>query len=169
MKLGELDMKEMRPTTGKVLQALFNILGRLEGKSFLDLFSGSGQIALYAHRKGASSVCLVESDRKRFGDIVKTMPEDVKCLCMDVRRALAKLDKNEERFDIVFADPPYGLGWGKELPQLINKYNRVLSLDGTLIFEHSEKERADDIPGWKREERTYGSTVLTFYRRSVDE
>ena len=96
MKLGELGMKEMRPTTGKVLQALFNILGRLEGKSFLDLFSGSGQIALYAHRKGASSVCLVESDRKRHGDIVKTMPVDVKCLCMDVRRALAKLDKNEE-------------------------------------------------------------------------
>lgn len=162
-------MKEMRPTTGKVLQALFNILRPLEGKSFLDLFSGSGQIALCAYKKRASLVCLVESDRKRFGDIVKTMPEDVKCLCMDVRRALSRFDKNEERFDIVFADPPYGLGWGKELPQLINKYNRVLSLDGTLIFEHSEKEFADDIPGWDREERTYGSTVLTFYRRSVDQ
>jgi len=162
-------MKEMRPTTGKVMLALFNILGRLEGKSFLDLFSGSGQIALYAHKKGASPVSLVESDRKRHCDIVKIMPEDVKCLCMDVRRALAKFVKNEECFDFVFADPPYRLGWGNELPQLIGRYDRVLSLDGTLIFEHSEKERANDIPGWKREERTYGSTVLTFYRRSVDE
>ena len=84
-------MKEMRPTMGKVMQALFNILGSLEGKSFLDLFSGSGQIALNAYKRGADRVSLVESERKRFGDIVKTMPEDVKCLCMDVRRAFLLL------------------------------------------------------------------------------
>lgn len=161
-------MKEMRPTTGKVSLALFNILGNLEGKSFLDLFSGSGQIALNAYRKGANPVCLVESDRKRHGDIVKIMPEDVKCLCMDVRRALSRFVKNGESFDIIFADPPYGLGWGTEFPRLVCKCSEVLSIDGTLIFEHSEKENADDIPGWEREERTYGGTVLTFYKRSVD-
>ncbi len=161
-------MKEMRPTTGKVLQALFNILGSLEGKSFLDLFSGSGQIGLNAYQRRAESVCLVESDRKRHFDIVKNMPEDVKCLCIDVRRALSRFAKNGESFDVIFADPPYGLGWGTELPQLICRYSEVLSTDGTLIFEHSEKEKADDIPGWKREERTYGGTVLTFYKRSVD-
>lgn len=161
-------MKEMRPTTGKVSLALFNILGSLAGKSFLDLFSGSGQIALNAYRKGANPVCLVESDRKRHGDIVKTMPEDVKCLCMDVRRALSRFAKNGESFDIIFADPPYGLGWGTEFPQLVCKCSGVLSMGGTLIFEHSEKEKADDIPGWEREDRTYGGTVLTFYKRSVD-
>ena len=162
-------MKEVRPTTGKVLQALFNILGPLKGKSFLDLFSGSGQIALNAYRKGADPVCLVESDRKRHGGIVKTMPEDVKCLCMDVRRALSRFVKSGESFDVIFADPPYGLGWGVELPQLIFKHSEVLFPNGTLIFEHSEKEDADDIPGWEREERTYGGTVLTFYKRSVDQ
>ncbi|MDD4160701.1 MAG: RsmD family RNA methyltransferase [Synergistaceae bacterium] len=161
-------MKEMRPTTGKVLQALFNILGPLDNKSFLDLFSGSGQIALNACRRGAGSVCLVESERKRYGDIVKTVPEEVKCLCMDARRALARFSKNGESFDIIFADPPYMLGWGTELPQLIKRYSGVLSADGTFIFEHSEKEKADDIPGWEREERAYGSTVLTFYQRGVD-
>ena len=162
-------MKEMRPTTGKVMQALFNILGPLNGNSFLDLFSGSGQIALNAYKRGADPVSLVESERKRFGDIVKTMPEDVKCLCMDVRRALSKFAKNGESFDVIFADPPYGLGWGAELPKLIYKHSEVLSPNGTLIFEHSEKEDADDIPGWEREERTYGGTVLTFYKRSVDQ
>ena len=162
-------MKEMRPTMGKVMQALFNILGSLEGKSFLDLFSGSGQITLNAYKRGADRVSLVESERKRFGDIVKTMPEDVKCLCMDVRRALSRFAKDGESFDVIFADPPYGLSWGAELPQLIFKHSEVLSPNGTLIFEHSEKEDADDIPGWEREERTYGGTVLTFYKRSVDQ
>ncbi len=160
-------MKEMRPTTGKVMQAVFNILGPLEGKSFLDLFSGSGQIAINAYNRGASPVLLIESEGKRFGDIVKSTPKDVKCHCMDVRRALSKLAKKGESFDYIFADPPYGLGWGSELPRLIFKYSEVLSEGGTLIFEHSEKEDADDIPGWDREERTYGGTVLTFYRRSV--
>ncbi len=161
-------MKEMRPTTGKVMQALFNILGPLKGKSFLDLFSGSGQIALNAYEKGADRVSLVESERKRFGDIVKTMPEDVKCHCMDVRRALARFAKTGESFDIIFADPPYGLGWGSELPILMSKNSEVLSKGGILVLEHSEKERAGDIPGWEREERIYGGTVLTFYKRSVD-
>ncbi|MFA5671275.1 MAG: RsmD family RNA methyltransferase, partial [Synergistaceae bacterium] len=49
----------MRPTTGKVMQALFNILGPLNGNSFLDLFSGSGQIALNAYKRGADPVSLV--------------------------------------------------------------------------------------------------------------
>ena len=58
-------LKEMRPTSGKVLLALFNILGNIHGKSFLDLFSGSGRVAATARLKGASPVVLVESDRKR--------------------------------------------------------------------------------------------------------
>ena len=161
-------MKEMRPTTGKVVLALFNILGPLKGKSFLDLFSGTGQIALNAYKRGASPVCLVESERKRFCDIVKNMPEDVKCHCMDVRRAMSKFEKNGESFDIIYADPPYELGWGAELPKLLHKHSGILSPGGTFIFEHSEKEAADDIEGWEREERAYGGTVLTFYRRSVD-
>ena len=64
MKQGGTDMKEMRPTTGKVMQALFNILGPLRGKSFLDLFSGSGQIALNAYKRGADGV----SRRARTAD-----------------------------------------------------------------------------------------------------
>ncbi|HAJ93325.1 MAG TPA: hypothetical protein DCM41_00370 [Synergistaceae bacterium] len=82
---------------------------------------------------------------------------------------MSRFVKSGESFDVIFADPPYGLGWGVELPQLIFKHSEVLSPNGTLIFEHSEKEDADDIPGWERKERTYGGTVLTFYKRSVDQ
>ena len=62
-------MKEMRPTTGKVVLALFNILGSLRENSFLDLFSGSGQIAIEAFKKVASPVYSVESERKRAAEI----------------------------------------------------------------------------------------------------
>lgn len=76
--------------------------------------------------------------------------------------------KKEKSFDVVFADPPYGLGWGNELPRLIMRYSGIVSADGLFVFEHSEKEPADMIRGWHTERRAYGSTVLTFYRRRAD-
>jgi 16S rRNA (guanine(966)-N(2))-methyltransferase RsmD len=164
-------MKEMRPTTGKVMLALFNIIGPLDGKRFLDLFSGSGQIAIEAKKRGAAFVCSVESDRKRHADIVKKAQKDVKCLCMDVRRAILKFAKNDESFDIIFADPPYELGWGSEFPALIESNCRVLADGGVVIFEHSEREAAGNLDPakWQREDRSYGGTILTFYRRSADQ
>lgn len=160
-------MKEMRPTTGKVLLALFNILGPLDGKSFLDLFAGSGQISAEAARRHADKVCCVESDKKRHADIVKRLPKDVKCLCMDVRRAVSRFAKNGESFDIIFADPPYELGWGKEFPELIESSDGVLSDGGVIIFEHSDREEIKELSAekWETEDRAYGGTVLTFYRR----
>ena len=164
-------MKEMRPTTGKVMLALFNKLGDISGQSFLDLFSGSGQIAAEAAKRGAGTVCLVESERKRHAEIVKRVPKDVKCLCMDVRRAVSRFAKNHENFDIIFADPPYELGWGKEFPSLIEANEGILSDDGVLIFEHSDREETLflDEQIWDREDRAYGGTILTFFKRKVVE
>ncbi|MDO5115268.1 MAG: RsmD family RNA methyltransferase [Synergistaceae bacterium] len=160
-------MKEMRPTTGKVMLALFNILGNIRGRSFLDLFSGSGQIALTAAKKGAAPVVCVESERARHAAIVKKAPADVKCLCADVRRAVARMAKKGECFDIIFADPPYNLGWGEELPRLLAGNENISAPGGVIIFEHSEEEEpaAMDETKWKREDRKYGGTVLSFYSR----
>lgn len=160
-------MKEMRPTTGRVLLALFNILGPLEGMSFLDLFSGSGQVAFEAEKRGAESVCFVESERKRYVEIVKKAPKGVKSFCIDARRAVSKFSKNKVSFDIIFADPPYDLGWGQELPKLIDDHSSILSDNGFFIYEHSVKEDVLELDSleWSREDRVYGSTVLTFYKR----
>lgn len=160
-------MKEMRPTTGKVLLALFNILGSLRGSRFLDLFSGSGQVAAEAFKKGACEVCCVESERKRHADIIKKVPGGVKCLCMDVRRAVTKFAKSGDQFDVIFADPPYELGWGREFPALIDANDSVLADGGVVIFEHSDREEISglDPEKWDREDRAYGGTVLTFFRR----
>ena len=160
-------MKEMRPTTGKVTLALFNILGNIHGRSFLDLFSGSGQIALTAARKGAAPVVSVESERKRHAEIVKKAPAGVKCLCFDVRRAVARFANNGVRLDIIFAHPPYNLGGGEEYPKLMAANGEILAPNGVIIFEHSEEEEpaAMDEAEWEREDRRYGGTVLSFYSR----
>lgn len=162
-------MKEMRPTTGKTLLALFNILGPIYDLAFLDLFSGSGQIAITAYRKGATPVYSVETVRKRHSDIVKKAPSEVKCLCMDVRRAVKKLAKENRKFDIIFADPPYDLGWGKEFPKLIATFSEIVSDNGVVVFEHASREIAEDLPEeiWSREDRTYGKSILTFYRKKA--
>lgn len=150
--------------------ALFNILGNINGRSFLDLFSGSGRMAYEAFKRGASPVVAVEADRKRHADIVKGAPPGVKCLCADVRRAVPRFVKNGESFDIIFSDPPYNLGWGMELPLLMADNGGILSRGGVWIFERSEEE--DPAPMdeniWERRDRKYGGTVLSFYTRRKD-
>lgn len=160
-------MKEIRPTTGKVLLALFNILGLLDGRSFLDLFSGSGQVAAEAVRRRAGEVYAVEADKKRFMEMSKRLPAEVKTLCMDVRRAVPRFVKNGKKFDIIFADPPYGIGWSRELPELIEKNAGILEWNGVLILEHSDREPAKEMDSvtWQSERRNYGGTVLSLYRR----
>lgn len=160
-------MKEMRPTAGKVMLALFNMIGPMEGKKFLDLFAGSGQVAAEAFRRGAEAVCAVEADKKRYAEMTKRLPKAAQSLCMDVRRALPRFVKNGDSFDVIFADPPYDLGWGKEFPELMEKNAEVLSPGGVIIFEHSHKEKLKELNPeiWEREERRYGGTVLSVYRR----
>lgn len=160
-------MKEMRPTTGKVLLALFNILGPLDGKGFLDLFAGSGQVAAEAARRRAGEVYAVESDKKRFALMSKKLPSGVKTLCMDVRRAVPRFVRNGQKFDIIFADPPYELGWGREFTELMEKNAAILAPGGVIVLEHSDREpvKEMDPAAWQREQRNYGGTVLSIYRR----
>lgn len=160
-------MKEFRPTSNKVAQALFNILGDVAGLRFLDLFSGSGQIAFRAAEKGAD-VTLVESDRKNFGDILKKTAPDIRCMNLDVRRALPKLLREDRQFDIIFADPPYMLGWGRELPKLLDANGKLLAYGAVFVFEHSEREIPSFSELWTTEQRAYGGTTLTFARRRND-
>lgn len=157
-------MKEMRPTSGKVMQALFNILGDISQLQFLDLFSGSGQIAFCAASKGAIAT-LVESDRRNFGEILKKAAPEIKCMNLDVRRALPKLLQREAKFDIIFADPPYMLGWGAELPKLLEANHKLLAEGGWIVFEHSQREKVIFSELWQTEDRNYGETTLTFATR----
>ena len=161
-------MKEVRPTSGKVLQALFSILGDVRGAAFLDLFSGTGRVARMARDRGACPVAAVEILPARVRQIRPLFPgdPDFLLLAMDIRRSLAYLKRKKRLFDIIFADPPYGDGWPPLLGELLfPPEGGVLAPEGIAVVEHSSRE---DFPAGGNyilaDRREYGDTVLTFLR-----
>jgi 16S rRNA (guanine966-N2)-methyltransferase len=155
---------------------LFNILsasGRLTGASFLDLFSGTGAVAMEALRRGASRVLAVESDRALAAGISRRMAEGTEASCVraDVRRAIPRLAANSDKcppFDVIFADPPYLMGWALVLPPMIDANPRILARGGVFVMERSSRETPAEI-SMPREDRTYGDTVLSFYWKPIPE
>ncbi|MBQ9564763.1 MAG: RsmD family RNA methyltransferase [Synergistaceae bacterium] len=158
-------MKEVRPTSGRVLLALFSILGPMEGKHFLDLFAGTGRVGLSALERGAGSVAWVESVRARAQAIERALPQngtETLVLSLELRRAVSWLLKRERAFDVLFADPPYHEGWGAELLN-VKGLDTLVSPNGVLVVEHSIREDLALPPPWAlRDQRDYGETRLTF-------
>jgi len=170
----------LRPTTDRVRESLFNILS-VEGRRFLDLFAGAGGVGLEAASRGASRVFLVESNRAcaqairtnigRCGFLNRPAGEDgvpdfevTEC---PVDRALRLLGRRGERFDIIFADPPYGAGAIGASLRLVQSLG-LLARGGVLVVQHSVR---DELParreGYQVEDsRRYGDTTLSFLRPS---
>jgi len=164
-------VKKARPTSGLVLQALFNILGPGAGKSFLDLFSGTGRVGLEALTKGFAPVVLVESSKKRPTEVAgSTGRREVEILAMDVRKALSLLENQGRLFDVVFADPPYGMGWVTRIASTRSRLGAVMKDKGIFVMEHSKREVA--VPaqwdGWSFRTRAYGDTLLTFFQKTIE-
>jgi 16S rRNA (guanine(966)-N(2))-methyltransferase RsmD len=155
-----------RPTTDFAKEALFNIIANyfdFESISVLDLFSGTGSISYEFASRGAERVDLVEINR-RYSDFIKRIVhlvgfKQVQIHTGDVFRLLPRI---KNKYDIVFADPPYDLNSIPDIPELIFKYN-VLSQDGWFILEHG---RNLDFSGHThfRELRKYGSVHFTIFR-----
>ena len=173
----------IRPTSGKVLLALLNILqssGHIDGCRFLDLFAGTGEVTIAAASRGAAFTLAVESDRTAASGIaarIASLPARAPAHVVrgDVRRIVPKLARECEadpsrKFDVIFADPPYCLGWGETLPGLIEDNAAILTERGVFVFEHSAREKpADRLPSvFARDDRIYGDTVLSFYRQRTE-
>lgn len=134
--------KHTRPTSDKIKETLFNILqGEIPGCRFLDLFSGSGGIAIEALSRGASEAVLVDHDREAVRcireNIRHTRFEDVsQVMAMDVLPALRRLDQLGRPFDIIFIDPPYRMDLEKRLlPWLLS--SELVHEDTLLVIETS--------------------------------
>ncbi|MBQ6773529.1 MAG: RsmD family RNA methyltransferase [Synergistaceae bacterium] len=159
-------MKDVRPTSNKVLLALFNILGdKVIDSKFLDLFSGTGRVGLEAIRHGASSCVFVESVKSRADSIRKQINSDTAIiLSLEIRRALSWLVKRGMRFNIIFADPPYNSGWGEVLTSLANLED-IFDDDALLIIEHSIREKINSHNLQIVLIKEYGETCLTFMKK----
>jgi len=165
-------MKEVRPTSGRMLLALMSILGskgKLNGCSFLDLFAGTGRVGIEALRRNAGLVYFVETLKSRAVEITKAIPHDYKdrstVLAIELRRALSWLIKRGLTFDVIYADPPYNEGWDKTLVPVLEKNHLLLKDDGVFIYEHSARENID-YSTWKlTESRFYGESAFTFFSK----
>jgi len=158
----------VRPTTDRVREALFEVLGDLvEGARVLDLYAGTGAIGIEALSRGAASCDFVESDPKAQAvireNLTRTALLDVsKVYPVPVARALTRL---QGPYDLVVADPPYEYDRAEsELAQVIT--SGLLADDGTLVVEHSQRKPWPQTLGGRAQlaSRRYGDTRVTFYR-----
>ncbi|WP_028950510.1 RsmD family RNA methyltransferase [Sulfurihydrogenibium subterraneum] len=154
-------MRDLRPTSNLVLQAIFNILYSVKGKDFLDLFAGTGQVGIKALEKGAKSVVFVDIEKKRIEDIKKKAKNyaNTNFIVSDALKFL----KTAQPFDVIFADPPYDY---KFYDKLIKLSFDTLKEGGILIVEHrSNNDLSNILPDDFLESRKYGDTVISFWRK----
>jgi len=161
-----------RPTSDKLRETLFNILGEsVRGCTFLDGCAGVGAIGIEAISRGAEAVIFVDQSRKAARMIRENLEAlDIKAgfkiLEIDLRKALDVCSRDGIVFDTVFIDPPY------ERQQIyINALKQfstlpLLAEDGVLIFESSKRKEMPEAAGNLKRVRTLiqGDSVLTFYR-----
>lgn len=142
-RLDTLDGLDTRPTLDRVKEALFSIIqNELWEAKVLDLFSGSGALALESLSRGAKEAYLCDSSKKAI-EIIKQnvkkthFEEQTKIINKDYRKCLEEFKK--EKFDIIFLDPPYRTNYGLEAVKYITE-NNMITNDGKIIFETDKKE-----------------------------
>ena len=159
----------IRPAMDRMRESLFAILGDLEGKSFLDLFTGSGMCGLEAYSRGAYPVVLVEKDKDKFPILLKNAAladKKLECKCMPVE---LYLQRSKNIFDIIYLDPPFPYQFHYDLLRTIAE-SPVLKTEGlVLIHRPKEKQLPEEIPPLSRiDQRTYGRSIVDFYRKAPE-
>ncbi len=157
----------VRPTSDMHKEALFNILANrydFEDLKVADLFSGTGNIAYEFASRGAPEIICVDAHPACVRYIARTSKEmdfPVVCVKSDV---VKYLQKTHEKFDIIFADPPYDFSQG-QLDDIVRAVveRELLLPGGSLIVEHS-KNRDFSENQYLTESRTYGGSVFSFFQ-----
>ncbi len=164
----------IRPTSDKVRESLFNIIGsdRIRDAALLDLFSGSGAVGIEAISRGARCATFIDNNFSH----IRIIKENIKTcgfeksstvIFGDVISVLGKFTREGKSYNIVFADPPYNYNnWSALLSKIINNVN--IAGSGFLIIEHSSRismpEQLNDLEGYGR--YVYGDSTLTVYSKS---
>ncbi len=158
-----------RPTQDRVREAVFDILGgRVAGTAVLDLFAGTGAMALEALSRGAASAVLVEADPRVFDVLMRNVESlgagGADALLSDYRQALRVLRARGKRFDLVFLDPPYGKGLGSAAAGALVRAGLV-GPGAAIVAEEAVRLPDDPFPpGWETTvDRRYGDTRIRVF------
>lgn len=159
-----------RPTTGRVKEFIFNYLGEsVVGSSILDLFSGTGSLGIEALSRGASKVVFTELAPSNVNMIKKNLrlcdfTEDAKILKGDVFRLMRKMSTEDERFDIILADPPFKGSLRERIVKGVDQ-SGILESDGVLIVEHESHDSDASRCGIHLiKQRRFGQCVVSIYQ-----
>lgn len=154
--------RDTRPTSDRVRENAFNLIGPVDDADVLDLFAGSGALGLEALSRGAARATFVEHDRdacRVIGANLDTLGLEATVLQLDAVRAL---QQERRTYDLVLCDPPYDY----DATRLAQHLAKVVADDGLLVWESSSRAPAPEVPGLRqRTTRTYGSARLTLLER----
>jgi len=157
--------RETRPTGDRVREALFNLVGPVDGMDVLDLYAGSGALGLEALSRGADSATFVDSDRAAARTINRNLDTlglaGARVYVDDTARRLAADAARGRRYDLVLIDPPYRELAGV-LPVLAPHLEAVLASGGLVVVESDAREEPE-LPLPFRTTRRYGSTRITVF------
>lgn len=173
-KLISLEGLETRPTLDRVKEAVFNILQfDIKNANILDLFSGSGALAIEALSRGASSAVLCDSSNKAIKIINKNLEltkvkDKARVINKDYIETLKILKDETKKFDIIFLDPPYKSDCVVISIQKILQGN-LLNKNGIIVVETNDENKIEDIKNIKSIEvydtRRYGIVHIIFIRK----
>jgi 16S rRNA (guanine966-N2)-methyltransferase len=159
------NMPYTRPTTDIAKEGLFNVLQHkldFESLKTLDLFGGTGSISYELASRGVTDLTIVEKDSKMFEFIKKTAQalriENLKAVKADVFKFIENCN---DRFDFIFAGPPYALTSIDELPRKIWE-KKLLNQNGWFVLEHTPRNDYKTFAGYKME-RNYGTTIFSLF------
>ena len=152
----------IRPAMDRMRESLFSVLGPLDGLSFLDLFSGSGVIALEAISRGASQVTIVERDRGKRA----VMEENLAMVPIRPRVVFAPVERflktSHDTFDLVFADPPFDYRFKNDL---LTRIDPLVAAGGRVVLHYPSSdsivEKTDRLA--LVDERKYGRSMARIF------
>ncbi len=164
------NLETTRETSDKVRQAIFNLIGQyFEGEVVLDLFAGSGAMALEAISRGASKAYFNDINKKALAVCKKNielLKIEKPCILLnyDYKEAIKKIDKEE--LDIIFLDPPYKMNNTKEIMTDIDS-TQILKKKGIVSFEMAKETQTSEVEGYTiLKEKIYGIKKVVIYQKN---
>ena len=152
--------RDVRPTSDRVREALFSILGeRVRGARVLDLFAGTGALGLEALSRGAATATFVDRDTAPVRANLEALGLEAE---VHRRDALAFLGAATEHYDLVFLDPPYREA-AALAPRLADNLPAVLAPGGLVVSESDRRAPLDLAPLATLDERRYGDTLIRLH------
>lgn len=170
------DVKYTRPTLDRTKESVFNILmPYIADTAVLDLFAGSGNLGIEALSRGARSAVFVDQSKKCRDIILENLEktklaDQATVMAMDAIKAVQYLSRKQEKFDIIFLDPPYNMNFVVRTIQSIDDSD-IINEEGILACEHHVDENPPDRVGKlvRTRIKNYGETMFSFYVKDARE